>query len=128
MAVNVKVRDMRDAETILAIIRERIRSLESRVMRKYQARFGGGPMEKVMSPVDRHCRSKRTTKRTPASIMNLASGLPYFAKIEAATLFGRVSTLSERETPEGYAVEFASLDQDVLAWVESKSKDFAIVW
>jgi hypothetical protein len=51
-----------------------------------------------------------------------------FARIEAATLFGRVSTLSERETPEGYAVEFASLDQDVLAWVESKSKDFAIVW
>src|SRR5437763_167815 len=51
--------------------------LESRVQRKLQARFGGGSMEKVMSPVDRHCQSKRTTKRIPASIMNLASGLPY---------------------------------------------------
>jgi hypothetical protein len=50
------------------------------------------------------------------------------AKIENATLFCRAASLAERETPEGYAVEFASLDQDVLAWVESKSKDFAIVW
>jgi hypothetical protein len=51
-----------------------------------------------------------------------------FKKIDAASTFCRVSTLSERETSEGYAVEFASLDQDVLAWVESKSKDFAIIW
>jgi hypothetical protein len=50
------------------------------------------------------------------------------AKIENATLFGRSASLAEREMPEGYAVEFASLDQDVLAWVESKSKDFAIIW
>jgi hypothetical protein len=42
------------------------RSLESRVLGNSQARFGGGRMEKVLSPVDRHCRSKRTSKRIPA--------------------------------------------------------------
>jgi hypothetical protein len=34
-------------------------------------------MEKVSKPVDRHCRSKRTDKRTPAETENLASRLPY---------------------------------------------------
>jgi hypothetical protein len=34
-------------------------------------------MEKVSKPVDRHCRSKRTAKRTPAETENLASRLPY---------------------------------------------------
>jgi hypothetical protein len=34
-------------------------------------------MEKVSKPVDRHCRSKRTAKRTPAQTENLASRLPY---------------------------------------------------
>src|SRR3954453_13153868 len=34
------------------------------------ARFGGGRMEKVSWPVDRHCRSKRTAKRgSPALLM-----------------------------------------------------------
>jgi hypothetical protein len=33
-------------------------------------------MEKVSKPVDRHCRSKRTAKRTPAQTENLASRLP----------------------------------------------------
>src|SRR4051812_36935112 len=38
---------------------------------------GGGEMEKVLPPVDRHCRSKRTPKRNPAPAKNLASSLPY---------------------------------------------------
>src|SRR3954468_21156006 len=38
---------------------------------------GGGRMEKVSWPVDRHCRSKRTAKRSPAQTENLASRLPY---------------------------------------------------
>jgi hypothetical protein len=37
---------MRNAETILGIIRDEYDLLESRMMRKYQVRFGGGPMEK----------------------------------------------------------------------------------
>jgi hypothetical protein len=37
-------------------------------------------MEKVSTPVDRHCRSKRTTKRTPAQTENLANRLPYVKK------------------------------------------------
>jgi hypothetical protein len=41
----IEVREMRDAERILGII-ERQKSLESRMMRKYQVRFGGGRMEK----------------------------------------------------------------------------------
>src|SRR4051812_10498439 len=40
-------------------------------------RFGGGRMEKDSSPVDRHCRSKRTHKRIPAQTEHLASRLPY---------------------------------------------------
>ena len=48
-----EVREMRIAETVVNISRERGRPyrlrrfglLESRVMRKYQARFGGGPLE-----------------------------------------------------------------------------------
>src|SRR3954467_8423879 len=38
---------------------------------------GGGRMGKVSSPVDRHCRGKRTPKRTPAQAENLSSRLPY---------------------------------------------------
>ena len=62
-----EVREMRDADTILTIIRERTRegtdpghgSLESRMRSKPHVRFGGGPTEKGRS--DRH----------------LAGGLPY---------------------------------------------------
>jgi hypothetical protein len=49
-----------------------------------------------------------------------------FAKIEAATILGRAQSESERETPAGYAVTFKYLDADVIAWVESKPRDFTI--
>src|SRR4051794_5708054 len=69
----VEVCVMQDAETILAIIKP----LESRVPGNSQARFGGGRMEKVLPPVGRHCRCKRTNKRVPVSAKNLARRLPY---------------------------------------------------
>src|SRR5262249_34935218 len=52
MAASEEVRDMRDAETTLAIIaergmpRSRNEPPESRMMRKYPVRFGRGRMEK----------------------------------------------------------------------------------
>src|SRR5947209_10075664 len=55
----------------------RIKPLESRVPGNSQARFGGGRMEKVLPPVGRHCRCKRTNKRVPVSAKNLARRLPY---------------------------------------------------
>jgi hypothetical protein len=50
-----------------------------------------------------------------------------FAKVEAATLFGRPASVSERETDRGYEVVLKDVDQDVLAWVEGKAKDFEVV-
>jgi hypothetical protein len=43
---------------------------------------GGGLMEKVLQPVDRHCCCKRTHKRIPAQAKNLASFLPYTSRLD----------------------------------------------
>jgi hypothetical protein len=51
-----------------------------------------------------------------------------FAKVEETVLFPREAvSLSERETPDGYAVEFRFLDPAVLEFVESRPKDFVIL-
>jgi hypothetical protein len=49
-----------------------------------------------------------------------------WTKIDAASIF-RMDSLSERETPDGYAVTLKYVDQDVLNWVESRPRDFAIL-
>lgn len=49
-----------------------------------------------------------------------------FAKVEESAMFGRVASLSERETPGGYAVEFGYLNPEVIEWIEVYPKDFAI--
>ena len=33
----------------------------------------------------------------------------------------------ERETPEGYAVEFAVLDDAAMAFLDSRPRDFALI-
>src|SRR4051794_26110201 len=60
-----------------------IRPLESRVLGNLQARFGGRRMEKVSTPVDRHCDRKRTDKRNLAETENLASRPSHRVKLLA---------------------------------------------
>jgi hypothetical protein len=51
-----------------------------------------------------------------------------FAAVEASVLFRRDAvSLSERETPEGYAVEFKYLDPAVVAFAEARPKDYEIL-
>jgi hypothetical protein len=95
---NVEVREMRNAETVLGVIRSHwraaVRSKDSCPVRRgvigkglrklhlagrlpyLQARFGGGRMEKGSFPVGRHCRRKRTNKRNPEEAEYLVSRLP----------------------------------------------------
>ena len=80
---------MRNAETVLKVIQEPgRRTLESRMMRKYPVRFGGGPMEKYQ----RHC-------------WPLAGGLPYLIAGEAHlrhVLAGYVAHDNEARPHQGH--------------------------
>lgn len=49
-----------------------------------------------------------------------------FARLESGSMFGRVASVSERETPAGYAVELAYLDDETRAWLDERSKDFEL--
>lgn len=51
-----------------------------------------------------------------------------FAVVEGHALFGRrdAVSLSERQTPDGYAVEFRTLDPEVVAWAEARPRDFEV--
>jgi hypothetical protein len=50
-----------------------------------------------------------------------------FKRVERTVLFPRDAvSLSERETAEGYAVEFRHLDADVIAWAEGRPSDFEV--
>jgi hypothetical protein len=49
-----------------------------------------------------------------------------FAKVEESVMFGRAASLSEGETTDGYAVTFGHLDGDVIAWADSREKDFEV--
>lgn len=50
-----------------------------------------------------------------------------FAKIEAASMFGRAASLSEKEVKGGYAVEFPYLDQEVMDFIAARPKDFEVL-
>jgi hypothetical protein len=50
-----------------------------------------------------------------------------FKVIEQSTIMGRVNSISEKETPGGYAVELPYIGQEVLELVESRPKDFEVL-
>jgi hypothetical protein len=50
-----------------------------------------------------------------------------FAVVEQGNLLGRAASLSERETPDGYAVVLPYLNDATRELVEAKPKDFEIV-